>query len=71
VLSEARDTLNTPLVNTALLGKAQVSNANYENPDGTYVILDTDYFGKKRNKDNPTPGPFENPGKGKLKLQVW
>jgi alpha-N-arabinofuranosidase len=71
VLGEACDALNTPLVNTAFLGQAEVPNANYENPDGTYVIIHTDYFGKKRNKANPTPGPFENPGKGKLKLQVW
>ncbi len=40
-------------------------------PDGTPLKIDTDYFGKKRNETNPSAGPFENPGEGKLKLKVW
>ena len=71
VPGEAVDTLNTPLVNTAFLGRAEVPDEKYENPDGTYIVVHNDYFDIKRNKANPTPGPFENPGKGKLKLQVW
>ena len=35
------------------------------------ITIDTDYFGKKRNKENPTAGPFERPGKGDLRLKVW
>jgi hypothetical protein len=33
--------------------------------------INTDYFGKRRSDANPTPGPFENPGEGELKLKVW
>jgi alpha-N-arabinofuranosidase len=47
-------------VTTALLGKAKISNAAYETPDGSPLKLDADYFGKKRDRKNPFPGPFEN-----------
>jgi hypothetical protein len=61
----------TKLVSTELLGKAKVSGLAYENPDGSPLVLDTDYFGKKRKPAAPFPGPFENPGEGDLKLEVW
>lgn len=59
------------LVTTALLGKAAIPDLPYEQPDGSPISIDTDYFGKTRNKANPTPGPFEQPGQGNLKLKVW
>jgi alpha-N-arabinofuranosidase len=59
------------LVTTDLLGKAKTPDLPYEQPDGSAYRIDTDYFGKKRNKANPSPGPFENPGVGKLTLKVW
>ena len=59
------------LVTTELLGKAKVPDLPYEQPDGSPLRIDTDYFGKKRSEKNPTPGPFENPGQGKLVLKVW
>lgn len=59
------------LITTEILGKAKVSHAAYDNPDGTPLTIDTDYLGNKRSKSNPSAGPFENPGKGILKLKVW
>jgi hypothetical protein len=59
----------TKRVTTGLLGKAKVTGLAYENPDGSPLVIDTDYFGKKRKET--TPGPFENPGQGDLKLKVW
>ena len=59
------------LVTTDLLGKAKTPDLPYEQPDGSAYRIDTDYIGKKRNKVNPSPGPFENPGEGKLILKVW
>ncbi len=59
------------IVTTELLGKTLVSALGYEQPDGSPYIVDSDYFGKKRNKENPTAGPFENPGEGNLRLKVW
>ncbi|MGO9260680.1 MAG: right-handed parallel beta-helix repeat-containing protein [Bryobacteraceae bacterium] len=61
----------TTLVNTALLGKARIPGLAYENADGSPLIVDADYLGTQRNSLTPTPGPFENPGQGGLKLKVW
>jgi alpha-N-arabinofuranosidase len=59
------------LVTTERLGKAVIPNLPYERPDGTPLRIDTDFFGRGRNKANPTPGPFEDPGTGPLRLKVW
>ena len=57
------------LVTTNLLGKSAISKVSYEQPDGTPIRVNADYFGKQRNEANPMPGPFEMPGN--LKLKVW
>ncbi|MFB3829589.1 MAG: right-handed parallel beta-helix repeat-containing protein [Bryobacteraceae bacterium] len=62
---------STRLVNTGLLGKAKITGLPYENADGSPAVIDTDYTGRKRNTAAPSPGPFENPGQGSLKLKVW
>ncbi len=69
-LDETVQKATTRLVTTELLGKAKIPGVAYENPDGSAVKIDTDYFGKPRNAASPTAGPFENPGKGRLALQV-
>jgi hypothetical protein len=58
-------------VNTELLGKAVVPNLPFENPDGTPLTIEKDYFGNQKNKKHPAPGPFENPENGKIKLKIW
>jgi hypothetical protein len=62
---------STRLVNTELLGRAQISGLAYENTDGSPVVIDTDYSGRKRKPASPSAGPFEDPGQGTLKLKVW
>ena len=59
------------LVTTALLGKAAIPDQAFENPAGTPLRIDTDYFGKKRNERHPLQGPFEIPEGGKQPLKVW
>ena len=59
------------LITTELLGKTNVSDCRFENPDGSVLKVDTDFFGNIRNRSNPTAGPFENSGNGRLKLKVW
>lgn len=61
----------TALVTTETLGTSTVSKLSFENPDGTPVSVDTDYFGKKRNVQHPTAGPFEELGKSGAVLKVW
>ncbi|HEX7261028.1 MAG TPA: hypothetical protein VF258_04380, partial [Luteolibacter sp.] len=52
-----------------LCGKSVVSGLKFENPDGSPIVISTDYFGKKRDASNPFPGPFETPVNGEIK--VW
>ncbi len=59
------------LVTSELLGKAVIPDLPFENPDGSPVKIDTDYFGKKRDSNNPFPGPFENSSAGSLTIKVW
>lgn len=61
---------DTVLVTTAVLGKAKIPGLAYENPDGSTLEVDKDYFGKSRNRRNPTPGPFERPGLGTRTVRV-
>jgi hypothetical protein len=61
----------TKLVNSEVLGRARISGLAYENADGSPVVNESDYFGKKRKVACPFPGPFENPGRGDLQLKVW
>jgi hypothetical protein len=64
-------TAATKLVDTELLGKAKCSGLAYENADGSRVVIESDYFGKKRKMSTPFAGPFEDPGQGGLELKVW
>jgi hypothetical protein len=63
--------LKTQLVTSELLGKAIVPNASFENPDGTPLKIDTDYFGNKRSETNPFVGPFEGMKEGQQVIKVW
>lgn len=65
--SETKD----KLVTTKLLGKAKVSGCAFENPDGSRLRINTDYFGEKRNEKHPFPGPFENVSGGTQEIKVW
>ncbi|MCU7552551.1 right-handed parallel beta-helix repeat-containing protein, partial [Chitinophagaceae bacterium LB-8] len=59
------------LVTTETLTRALVPDLPFENTDGSPLKIDTDYFGKKRNVTNPSPGPFEIRSSGKQKIKVW
>ncbi len=70
-LDEGAEKANTIFVTTSMLGNAKMPRARFENPDGTPLKIDTDFFGNKRSESNPAAGPFENPGKGIIKIKVW
>jgi alpha-N-arabinofuranosidase len=63
--------VKTPLVTSELLGKAKVPDLPFETPEGKSYVIDTDCFGKKRNLSNPSAGPFEKPGVGRVTLKIW
>jgi len=64
-------TAKTRLVDSGLLKNAKVSALPYENGDGSPLVIDTDYFGKKRNPATLLAGPFADPGQGSLRIEVW
>jgi alpha-N-arabinofuranosidase len=70
-ISKEQDRINTQLVTSELLGKATVPDAPFEDYDGTGLVIDTDYFGEKRNTGQPVPGPFENMKEGLNRMRVW
>ncbi len=59
------------VVCTDILGRAIVPDQAYENPDGSPIRFDTDYFGEKRNKNTPAPGPIEIKNDDKISVKVW
>ena len=60
----------TELMGTNNLGKTYYSNGYYENPDGTPLVIDKDFFGNARSS-KPVPGPFENIRQGENEFCVW
>jgi alpha-N-arabinofuranosidase len=58
------------LVTTELLGPAAIPNLPYEQADGSPIRVEADFFGRKRDPADPTPGPFEAPGPGPLELKL-
>jgi alpha-N-arabinofuranosidase len=66
-----RDEIARQLVNTKRLGKAVIPKMAFEEPDGSAIVIETDYQGRQRNTGNPLPGPFENVGVGPVTYKVW
>ena len=56
------------IITTEILGKAFEPEQYFENPDGTPIIFNRDYFGAPRGTDT-LPGPFANPED--LKKPLW
>lgn len=46
-------------ISSDILGKAFEPEQRYENPDGSDIVFNADYYGDARSI-NPMPGPFEN-----------
>jgi len=59
------------LITTELLGKAEIHDLPFVQPDGLPYFLDLDFTGKKRNTKNPAPGPFEEIREGLIVFKVW
>lgn len=58
----------TAFISTRTLGEAFEPEQKFENPDGTPIFFDRDYWDEKRGI-NPMPGPFESPEE--LKQPLW
>jgi alpha-N-arabinofuranosidase len=58
------------LITSDTLGQAAIPKLPFVAPDDSPIRIDTDYFGKRRDESAPTPGPFEAPGAGALRLKL-
>ncbi len=58
-----------PVVTTETLGKTYNAEMQFENPDGTPYVFDTDFFGVQR-EGAAAPGPFEPSGKTEFSLDL-
>ncbi|MDD4096329.1 MAG: hypothetical protein PHP22_08840, partial [Oscillospiraceae bacterium] len=48
------------VIHSDILGEAFQPRARFENPDGTGLWIDEDFFGRKRAGEQPLPGPFSD-----------
>ena len=53
------------------LGQTVLAKTGYENPDGSSVVFDTDYFGQKRSESSLVPGPFTDWRQKNGKYKIW
>jgi hypothetical protein len=59
------------VIDSEILGKAKTPKADFDNPDGSLLKIDKDYFGNKRSGENILAGPFSNLDTGKVLLKIW
>jgi hypothetical protein len=59
------------LITTKMLGTTVIAKAKFENPDGSPLLINKDYFGNSRTEKNNLAGPFNSFTKDNLKLKVW
>ena len=70
-LKEALFTNKTAIITTDILGTTFMSEAIFENADGTPYTLNLDYFGLERSKEKPLSGPFSKIKKGVALYKLW
>ena len=59
------------IISSISFGEALVPGAVFENPDGSPLLFNTDYFHESREKNKNTAGPFMVLGSGNDKFKVW
>jgi hypothetical protein len=59
------------IITSEILGRAKIPKAAFDNPDGTPLRIDRDYFGNLRPGETTSAGPFSNLNPGKIVLKVW
>ena len=68
-LAEEFANIEAEIITTEKLGMPRITEAMYENPDGTHIRITNDMFGTLRNKI-PTVGPIEGLGVGKVRVKL-
>ena len=61
----------TEIMTTADLGETRVTEAFFENPDGSDIAIDRDYHGELRTNGRNPAGPFAGLKQGRNRLCIW
>lgn len=69
-LPEDFEQIRGDIHSTDTLKRVRIPDVDFENPDGSEVILDHDYFGKQK-EESSAIGPFVNLQKGENRIKVW
>ncbi len=62
--------MNSKIYTSEMLPTPRITECEYENPDGTPIVFDTDITGTKRDRES-VPGPFAKVSKGHNKIKIW
>ena len=71
MLDEAPADVKCSPITYDFIGRVPLVNQGMENPDGTPINIDRDFFGKTRSAVSPKAGPFEQLGAGEHSIVVW
>ncbi len=69
-LPESFDDFKGSIQSTATLERVRIVDAEYENPDGSCLVLDVDLLGEKRAEKGPA-GPIASLRAGGNKIRIW
>ncbi len=69
-LPEAFETFTCGILSTQTLKRVRIVDAEFENPDGSPLILDHDFLNRKKD-DGCVPGPITSLKAGDNKVRVW
>ena len=69
-LPESFESILGQVQSTATLARVRIVDAEFENPDGSAVILDTDLLDEHRDEKSPL-GPISLLKKGKNYIKIW
>jgi hypothetical protein len=69
-LPESFSSIQGPIHSTTTLARVRIADAEFENPDGSEVILNTDFLDREKEEESAL-GPIALLKKGKNYIKVW
>ncbi|MFP3043106.1 right-handed parallel beta-helix repeat-containing protein [Treponema primitia] len=64
------DKINGKIIDTGILGRVRIADANFENPDGSELVVDTDLLDEVR-RNGTIIGPIAALKNGANRIRVW
>lgn len=69
-LPKSFDNFSGEVISTAKLKRVRIVDAEFENPDGSDIILDSDFLDRQKKEKSPA-GPLSELRNGKNKIKIW